>query len=152
MILCRADGHWFLVTGVNNESRTCWLRCGANMPRPQHFLPLPPAGAMFYGSVHMDQVSTLFYPSLRYHGLPVLPIGWDPIASDPILSVIASPSTLQALSDPYFQSIIAETDAAFPSQVMLADGWSRPDRAVFEKRLHVDELEKFVGPLPEDIA
>ena len=118
------------------------------MPAPASFQPLPPVGAVLYGSVSLNE-DLNFYPEIHYQELLVQPVAWAVDTDEPILRVNASPSTMDSFTSKYFLELAARINARYPEDVMLADGWRRPDQAVYEKHFHVDELEKIEGPLPD---
>jgi len=148
MILCQWDGNWFLSTGINREKGICWLRCGAKMPHNETFQPLPPVGAQLYG--HTDNPEdVVVYPEIYYRGCRVWPQAWFTESAEPILKCHATPDNFDDLDSEYFREIARRINAQFPSEVMMADGWYQIERGVFEKLIHVDNLEKIEGPPPE---
>lgn len=147
MILCHWNGQWFLSTGINQEKGICWLRCGKQMPRPHYFQPLPPIGAQWYGNTD-DVAGITFYPNIYYHGLKVWPLSWMPETNEPVLRCEAMPEQGD-LDSEYFQEAVRRTGARSGEELLVADGWSHPDKFTYQKALHIDELEKFEGPPPE---
>ena len=117
------------------------------MPSPPKFQPVPPAGALKYGSVPLSS-ELIFYPELYYHGLKVWPKSWDPDSSEPVLECDAMPEDGQ-LEDQYFQEVLEQSSIDHGGDSLLADGWDRWDKFVYRKFIHVDELEKIEGPPPE---
>lgn len=149
MILCYWDKNWYLSTGINRDKGICWLRAMPGSTVPEWFKPLPPLGSIFYGEVSLDE-TVAFYPEIFYHGLKVIPVMWHPDSDEPVLMCEAMPATIRDVSSPYFLEISRSVGGAqYAEEVMLPDGWQRPDRAVYQKYLHVDELEKIEGPPPD---
>ncbi len=148
VILCEFRGNWYLSTGIS-AANGCTLRCGARMPHPAGFKPLPPVGALLYGSVFEIEAIT-FFPIIRRLEYPLRPVMWHPEREEPILKCYLDNSELTRDLTCYndlarWNRIYKERKAA-----LWADGWHWSDpREGCEKYLHVDELEKIEGPPPE---
>ena len=147
MILCRWNGCWFLSTGINRAKDICYARCSIAMPSPKHFLPLPPAGVHVQGTI-VGVSEVIFFPRLYYHDLPVQPVSWHPESVDPLIRCTSMPEA-GMLDHQYFQEILERSNIDHLGDPLLADGWSRPDKFVYSKVLHVDELEKIEGPVSD---
>lgn len=149
MILCRYRGDWYLSTGISRERGLCTLRCSPAMPHPRDFKPLPPVGAVLYGSVP-DVEEITFFPEIRRLGYPLQPVAWHTESEEPMLKCY--------LSNPVVGKQIKEFDdlakraREYDERIVAlkVDGWHWPDpREGCEKYLHVDELEKVEGPPPD---
>ncbi|HNO79875.1 MAG TPA: hypothetical protein PKN33_17645 [Phycisphaerae bacterium] len=141
MILCKFNGSWFLSTGINWKKNKCWLRCGAMMPHPETFKPLPPIGAVLSGSVEGIEGVT-FYPVLNYQNYEVWPQFWHRESAEPLLHCHIDANTL---------SIGTTNSTEFRQRVqeLQALSWKYELREGCEKYVHVDELRKIEGPPPE---
>ena len=142
MMLCCRDRCWFLSTGINLEKGQCWLRCGPNMPHPVSFQPLPPAGALVYGSVPFDE-SIRFFPELRFQGIRVTPTGWHPKSEEPLVRCEIGAGGLgggRGIDPHEYQRIVDE---------LVNLGWEWDYREGGQGYVHVDDLEKIEGPPPE---
>lgn len=147
LILCRWNNNWYLSSGVNRAAGICWLRSGANMPRPSHFAAVPPVGSHFYGQVPLSS-DIAFFPKIYYHGLPVTPLAWSADSSEPMLHCCAMPSQGQ-LDSPYFARVLENSGSRLDANRLVADGWLNPERGVYEKYVHVDEIEMVEGAVPD---
>lgn len=116
------------------------------MPHSAHFHPLPPAGAVVYGEVPLDS-DTVFYPELRFKGLPVTPLWWRPDSEEPILRVHTMPEHKYFVLSPYYSGPKATGEENW--QRLHDDGWEPAGKGEWERWAHVDELEKTEGPPPE---
>lgn len=117
------------------------------MPHPDGFKTLPPVGAVMYGAVPLAN-GIAFYPELYYHGLPVWPASWCSESAEPIVRCEAMPQEGQ-LDDEYFQCVLQHSTVDHRNNRLLADGWAKPDKFVYSKYVHVDDLEKIEGPPPD---
>ena len=176
MILCRWHTNWFLSTGVNRDGGVIWLRAGPHMPHPEHFHPLPPAGAVLHGSVPLDSDS-VFYPEVRYYGLKVYPEHWHQTSREPLLHCrIMGDQIAHATMTPEFLAARTALDHAAAERTvgaedplnirwrelvgrakaadaelrrrLVEEGW-QDDADGLTRYVHVDELEKIEGYPPE---
>ena len=132
MMLAEWRSHWFLSTGVKHLTGECFIRSGRMMWRPETFLPVPPAGFVYYGRAPLAEVR--LFPTIRYRGAFVYPKSWNPDSAEPLLSVLMMPWDLR--------------EAGVTIDELVADGWQYDQRDGGEKYVHVDELEKIEGPPP----
>jgi len=103
------------------------------MPHPPTFEPLPPAGAVYYGSVPLND-KIVFFPTLQYESATVYPQWWHPESEEPIL----------------FCHMMQWEDCALSTEELRKEGWQIDDpREPARGYVHVDELEKIEGPPPE---
>jgi len=120
------------------------------MPHPDGFKPLPPVGALLYGSI-ADVRAIRFFPVIRCRlGYLVSPVMWHPEWEEPILKCYLDNGELT-------QDLTCHNDLGKWNRIyeerkaaLRADGWHWPDpREGCEKYIHVDDLEKIEGPPPD---
>ncbi len=145
MILCWRHPYWFLA-GFSSDPQ--WrdrfsLRLGFFMYRDPA-LEWRAVNNYLYSvldrSVAMEYT---FYPEIRYKGMRVTPVGWDPKSEEPMLRC-----ELHDLGERGRQGFETRRRAV---EELRADGWRFDDREGGWKFVHVDELEKVEGP-PPDVA
>lgn len=138
MILCRCQGNWFLTTGTDSQTGKCWVRCGPRMPHPPNFKPLPPTGAMLYGTVELNE-EVRFYQRLQWQGLTISPVMWNRDSESPLLLCRIETHQLRARSEQEYLRLVDD---------MRVLGWSWDLHEGGHRYLHVDELEKVEGVAP----
>lgn len=148
MLLARKDNFWCIALRARPESRGCALRVGLHMPHEEGFKPLPPAGVLL-SKQYESTLGIRFYPEIYHQGCCVAPRSWHFTSSEPLLRCVAAPSNLSELDSKYHHDIAQRVRAKYPEDVLRADGWNQVERGVFEKFIHVDDLEKIEGPPPE---
>lgn len=147
-VLCNWRGYWALCGRVDPQKDICYVRSGPWMPQEAECPTLSRIGKVVRGYVS-PIADIVFYPTLYFHGLRVEPIDWGMGDDEPLLRCSASPNALEELEHQYFQTIRSRIGARYVSEVLVKDGWMRPDIFVFEKYFHVDLLDKVEGPPPD---
>ena len=146
VILTRAFGFWFVCTGVNRETRTVGVQCGALMPHPEGFIKDHPTSYHLRGLVAFDESQIEFYPVVSWGGVVVYLWGWTHTSDRPLLKCeISTPSILRAV-----RAESGESKGAFDAKVQVLEqaGWNGNAHTHWCKWCHVDELEKEPGPAP----
>lgn len=138
MILCRWNGNWYLTAGIIDNPTRCGLRCGPRMPHPSDFKPLPPVGAVVYGSTYeVDAIK--FFPMVRYRGHRVDLWNFDPDREEPLLKCHIDQSEISGGG-------LAATIKI--EEELVRDGWTWQGPEGGTKYVHMDQLEKIEGPPP----
>jgi hypothetical protein len=111
----------------------------------------------------------VFYPQVRYWGMPVYPLHWHEESSEPLLRCLLMGNEIHRLTS---QAGLGEaSDRAAESEAdhqrwlalveeartrdrelrtrLVEDGWLDRAGEGLEKYVHVDDLEKIEGPPPE---
>lgn len=144
MILAMRDGEWFLAAFAPHIQ-------GCNLSSVRE--PIAQRDKfhlwrdLIYVQSHAPLDGIIFYPDLFYHGLSVAPQMWHTETIEPILCCQAMPQEGD-LDDPYFVTLLKDSQRDHYGNRLLADGWTRTDKFVYEKYIHIDDLEKAEGPPP----
>jgi hypothetical protein len=151
-VLCNWRGYWALCARVDIAKDSCFISGGPWLPSEEEHPTLSRRGKKsVYGTVS-PLADVVFYPRLSYHGLniasPRFYIGDD----QPRVICSVSPSNLSDLQSEYFLEIQQRHPTPNPGEVLRQDGWAQPDKGVYEKIVHVDNLEKIEGPPPDDVC
>jgi hypothetical protein len=144
MILAKHfDGFWVLAGRAMGNSPGVSICVGAKMPTVGD-MELNFAG-YFYSRYVTNLEQYRFFPEIRWRGCKVTPEHWKPDSAEPILHVRMMPWDLNV------QSVIGVEDPTLGEfRTRLAElGWTYDVREGATAWLHVDDLEKVEGPLPE---
>lgn len=136
LVLAQKDDHWFLAAfaaHIQGCNLSTTLLPFDNRDRfAKHF-----SGVFVRSNAPLEGIT--FYPRLRFRGQIVVPWGWKPDTSEPILHVF-----MDSLEFPK----VGDTGATIAQ--LERQGWGNVDpREGAFRYVHVDELEKTEGPPPE---
>lgn len=147
MILCQYRSLWYVSTGINRDLGKASILRGPKMPHNGDLVRWEWHGQSLSMGVAVGP-DLRFFPTIKLRGVEVEPWfpAWHTTSSEPLLNVM-NPWNTGEHSLMYFGRHLENKELR---DALRADGWegSVYDGA-FSKYVHVDELEKIEGPVPD---
>ena len=143
----RADGEWYLCTGVDRQKGIAYGRCGALMPRPIGFIRRHPSSHYWRGCIPLSDGQIEFYPTVSWREYRVEPTYWSHSSAEPLLMCRIFNAVEGGVGDASPAELVVQFETV--ARRLEGEGWVRDGRDGWHKLCHVDELEKEPGPPPE---
>jgi len=121
---------------------------GCNLSSPQEpvcereMFHQDPTNPRIYVWSHAPIEGTRFFPTIRYRTMPCFVESWSRDSAEPLVLCRIMPSRL-----PHAGNLAGQL--GYTCQQLRDKGWQNEHDEGYTKYLHVDELEKIEGPLPE---
>lgn len=143
-VLANRDGEWFLAAFAPHLSE-----CNLSTPiQPVHNSELFHIWKeSIYVQSHASLDRIVFYPEVLYRGIRVWPSHWDLKSSELMVSCRMMPDDVDQL-----KLFGCETpDYTTFHALMTNDGWRWDMRDGGVRYIHINDLEKIEGPLPDGV-